>query len=279
MPEDRSLNPTPTRSPGRPIADDSDPTRTPLPAPPAERFDWLIDWLFPPRCRACGSWIHGSDGEYFCHACRRNLELIGHPLCSICGRPFPGSAGADHPCGLCLRRAPQFASARSWACYPREAGEDQPLRKVIQKFKYGRRVSLGKPLGRLMTRGCESYLAACGADVVIPVPLHPRRLRWRGFNQSVLLAREVSRVCGAPMDPFVLLRSRETPPQTELSEQERRRNVRGAFAVNPENPLEERTVLLVDDVYTSGATVNECSRALRRAGAKEVHVLTLARAV
>ncbi len=111
----------------------------------------------------------------------------------------------------------------------------------------------------------------------MPVPLHPTRLRWRGFNQSVLLARQVSRAYATPMDPFVLVRRRETPPQTQLTEEERRKNMRGAFAVKPDKPIKNKAVLLVDDVYTSGATVNECSRALRRAGAKNVYVLTLAR--
>jgi ComF family protein len=116
-------------------------------------------------------------------------------------------------------------------------------------------------------------------NVVVPVPLHPKRLRWRGFNQSVLLGRELSRVFRLSLDPFLLQRKVETPPQTQLNEEERRRNVRGAFAVNPEKSLQNRSVLLLDDVYTSGATVNECSRCLKRAGAREVYVLTLARAV
>jgi len=153
------------------------------------------------------------------------------------------------------------------------------LRQVVQKFKYGRKVSLGKPLGRLMAQGCEEFLAECSVDFIVPVPLHPKRLRWRGFNQSVLLAREVGRAYGVPMDVFVLRREQETAPQTQLAEAERRKNVRAAFAVNPEKSIAKKSILLVDDVYTSGATVNECSRALLQADAKEVFVLTLARAV
>ena len=149
----------------------------------------------------------------------------------------------------------------------------------MQKFKYGGKVSLGKPLGRLMARGCEEFLRECDADVIVPVPLHPKRLRWRGFNQSVLLARQVSCAYDTPMDAFVLLRRRETPPQTQLTEEERQKNMRGAFMLNPDKSIEDKRILLIDDVYTSGATVNECSRALRRGGAPEVYVLTLARAV
>jgi ComF family protein len=245
----------------------------------ADRLDWLVDWLYPPRCRACGETFQGRDAQYFCSACWRKIRLVGHPMCNVCGRPFPDGSGDDHTCGLCLARRPHFAQAWAWACYPREEAEEHPLRQAVQKFKYGRKVSLGKPLGRLMARGCREFLKDCDAEVIIPVPLHPKRLRWRGFNQSVLLARQLSRAYGIPADPLVLRRIRETSPQTQLNEEERRRNVRGAFALAQKTSLEGRKVLLVDDVYTSGATVNECSRTLMRSGAKQVFVLTLTHAV
>jgi len=243
----------------------------------AERIDWLFDWLYPPRCRACRGRILGRDAEYFCEHCREHIQLVGHPLCNVCGRPFPDASGDDHECGVCLERPPQFIAARAWACYPRE--DDHPLREVVQKFKYARKVSLGRPLGRLMARGCQAFLGEIDPDVIVPVPLYPKRLRWRGFNQSVLLAREVSRAYGIPMDPFLLQRRRETAAQTQLAEEERRRNVRGAFMLDPDRPIRGKRVLIVDDVYTSGATVNECSRTLKQGGAKEIYVLTLARAV
>jgi ComF family protein len=153
------------------------------------------------------------------------------------------------------------------------------VRQVVHKFKYGRKVSLGKPLGRLMALGCREFLDGCRFDLIVPVPLHPKRLRWRAFNQSLLLAREIGRAYRVPADPFVLRRDRPTPPQTQLPEDERRRNVRGVFSLNPDRPVEGKSILLVDDVYTSGATVNECSRVLKRGGAREVFVVTLARAV
>jgi competence protein ComFC len=130
-----------------------------------------------------------------------------------------------------------------------------------------------------MARGCEEFLARCDADTIVPVPLHPKRLRWRGFNQSVLLARQIGRIYSIPLDCFTLYRSKDTPPQTQLPEEDRRKNMRGAFALTPKASLEDKCFLLVDDVYTSGATVNECSRVLKRGGAREVFVLTLARAV
>jgi ComF family protein len=245
----------------------------------AERIDWIVDWLYPPRCRACAARIVGRDAAYFCSTCWNKIQRIGHPLCDRCGCPFPDASGEDHTCGGCIARGPQFLQARAWACYPREESEEHPLRQAVQKFKYGRKVSLGKPLGRILARGCREFLAGCDAELIIPVPLHPKRLRWRGFNQSVLLARHVSHAYAIPMDPFLLRRVTETAPQTQLNEQERRRNVRGAFALAPRRTVEDRSVLLVDDVYTSGATVDECSRTLRRNGARHVFVLTLARAV
>jgi ComF family protein len=245
----------------------------------AERFELMVDWLYPPRCRACSGSIQGRDYEYFCSTCWPQIQLVAHPFCTTCGRPFPDSSGDDHACGVCLARNPHFARAHSWACYPREEATEHPLRQVIQKFKYGRKVALGKPLGRLMARGCEEFLATCKAEAIIPVPLHPRRLRWRGFNQSVLLAQQLSRGYAIPVDPFLLRRVKETVPQTQLEEQERRRNVRGAFALAPGGSVHKRNVLLVDDVYTSGATVNECSRTLKKCGAQQVFVVTLARAV
>lgn len=245
----------------------------------AEQFDWLVDWLYPPRCRACAEQFCGRDSEYFCAVCWDKIRLVGHPMCNICGRPFPDGSGEDHTCGVCLARPPYFVRAWAWACYPREEAEQHPLRQAVQKFKYGRKVSLGKPLGRLMARGCREFLRGCDADLIVPVPLHAKRLRWRGFNQALLLARHLSGAYGIAVDPFVLRRIKETPPQTQLNEEERRRNMRGAFALESRRSIEGRKVLLVDDVYTSGATVNECSRTLKRGGATKVFVVTLARAV
>lgn len=242
-------------------------------------FGFLLDWLYPPRCRFCRERIFGADEECFCSGCFEKIRLVRHPLCSRCGRPFFDAAGEDHVCGVCLTRQPYFFRARAWACYPSDGLENHPLREVIRRFKYGRKVSLGRPLARLMAKGSGEFFKETSFDLVIPVPLHPKRLRWRGFNQAVILAREVGRLWKVPVDPFLLLRSRETPPQTELREDERRKNVRRAFQVNSQRSVRGKRLLLVDDIYTSGATVNECSRALLRAGAKEIHVLTLARTV
>jgi len=242
------------------------------------RFGRWLDWLYPPRCRFCRESVFVAD-DCFCRACRARIRRITRPLCNCCGRPFLDTSGDDHLCGNCIARRPHFTRARAWACYPGDPGDEHPLREILQRFKYGRKVALGKPLGRLMAIECREFFDDSDVDVVIPVPLHPRRLRWRGFNQSVVLAREIGKQWHLPVDPFALARARETPPQTKLNEEERRINMRRAFSVSADESVEGKAVLLIDDVYTSGATVNECSRALKRGGAKEVFVLTLARTV
>jgi len=155
------------------------------------RFDLLLDWFYPPRCRFCKEVILGQDDKCFCESCREKIRVVSHPLCSKCGQPFLDASGEDHLCGGCLTRPPSFLTARAWACYPREEIDMHPLRRIVQQFKYGGRVSLGRPLGRLMARGCYEFFCDSPLDCIVPVPLHPRRLRWRGFNQAVILGREV----------------------------------------------------------------------------------------
>ena len=246
---------------------------------PARILDRVLDIVFPPCCIACESWLPAERSGCFCESCGKRIELVRAPLCRLCGRPYRHEWQGDHLCGACLLQPPSFSAARSWACYPRGSDPSHPLRQVIQRFKYGRQASLGQPLGRLMAQVCLPWFRSSHLDLIVPVPLHPRRLRWRGFNQAVLLGREVGKAWGRPLDPFVLTRKTETAPQTGLSLKERRPNVRGAFAVAPRRSVEGMRFLLVDDIYTSGATVNECARILLCSGAQEVQVLTLGRTV
>lgn len=239
----------------------------------------VLDVVLPPCCEACESFLASGSRDCFCGPCRDRLRLVRPPFCPRCGRPYLHDWQGAHLCGGCLLRPPYFSLARSWACYPGDGDAANPLRQVVHRFKYGRAASLGTPLGRILARSCRPWFRAASFDLVVPVPLHPRRLRWRGFNQSVLLGREVGRAWGIPLDPFVLTRKVETAPQTNLAMRERQGNVRGAFAVAPRRPVEGKRLLLVDDVYTSGATVNECARALLRFGARDVQALTLARTV
>jgi len=205
-------------------------------------------------------------------------------MCTICGTPFLTRGDTDHACSRCLRQPPRFGRARACAVYDardmRTTDGDavraaDPLRSALQRYKYNRDVSLAPLLGAWLAQ--YAPLSAAAYDVIVPVPLHISRLRWRGFNQAQLLLRPFAGNCA--IDPYSLARVRPTRPQVGLPEKERRGNVAGAFRVTRPRHVEGQRILLVDDVYTTGATVDECSRALRRAGAHSVDVLVLARAM
>jgi len=263
-----------------------------------------VDALFPPRCAACGVFLPpGRDatakgvaghrrgdipglfdrlmGGMLCDACRISFEPVGAPLCPCCGVMFAGRGGADHLCGQCATAGHCFATARAAGCY------QGALRDMIHHLKYGGRVRLARPLGLLMYAVFEKTWAPGHIDTVVPVPLHPRRFRRRGFNQAWLLLRHWPSFSDTPgehpgqlrFQKAALVRQRSTQPQTGLGRQERLSNLRGAFALAPGTTVHGRTVLLVDDVMTTGATVDECARVLKAAGARRVDVLTVARAM
>lgn len=235
----------------------------------------ILALLYPQRCPGCQALAEPEEG--FCAACRKFLHPIAPPLCWCCGVPFTTSVGPDHLCARCLSRPPAFRQARSWGRYQSGDTVPHPLSTAIQQFKYQRDMSAGKVLAGL---GATHFpWQGQMYDLIVPVPLHFDRLRWRGFNQSLILARAIGQAWHIETDPFVLTRTRATIPQTQLSESERRENVRGAFMVVTLQRLAGKTILLVDDVYTSGATAEECAKTLRRGGAEAVDVFTLARAV
>jgi ComF family protein len=175
-----------------------------------------------------------------------------------------------------LTRLPSFHRARACLAYLARSDSDSPLGIAVHRFKYGREVTLAPCLSRLLVDLCPldpNY------DVIVPVPLHISRLRWRGFNQALVLAKPLARHWQVPIDPFLLRRVRATASQVGLDESERRRNIAGAFEVSKRSAIRRKRILLVDDVYTTGATLNECARTLRRAGAERVDALVLARTV
>jgi len=230
-----------------------------------------LDLLFPPRCPGCGR--HG-EGD-FCGDCERHIAAPVAPLCRVCGLPL-GPGPADR-CRACLDHPPAFRSARACATYSALGGRPNPLRNVLHRCKYERDLAGIAPLARiLLTR---HPLAGERYDLVVPVPLHLERLRWRGFNQAQHLVAPLARRAAVPLDPFALERTRATPPQVHLHASERRRNVHGAFRVRSAASVRGRRILLFDDVYTSGATADACARALLGAGAEAVDVLALAHAV
>jgi ComF family protein len=237
-------------------------------------WDAALDLIYPPTCCACGQ---PNRQPGFCTRCRTAITAPGSPLCSVCGAPFGTRGEADHCCARCLIRRPRFGRARACAIYDAADTAEHPLKVVLQRYKYSRDVSLAPALGSLLAERAPLPLSVY--DLIVPVPLHPERLRWRGFNQALLLAKQLARMHALGLDPFSLERVRPTRPQVDLDEGERRRNVAGAFCVTRPERVRRRRILLLDDVYTTGATVNECSRILRQAGARSVDVLVLARAV
>ena len=239
---------------------------SPLRALPAAVFNLL----FPDDCRICGVALRNFSRIPVCPECLAAPEpFVAEHFCSECRTPFLNSAplDADRRCALCRRGLTGFDSALSYGEY---AGT---LRKLIHVYKYGRVSPLAEPLGKLLVRALPRTEAF---DAIVPMPLHWTR-RWkRGFNQSELLARVVSKRTGVPVEN-ALRRRKPTPSQAGLTSAERRTNVSGAFEVRKRDLVRGRSVLLIDDVLTTGATAAACSRVLKRGGAVRVTVLTLAR--
>ena len=229
----------------------------------------LLDFIYPPRCGVCFEFI--EEPRPICAECEALLPKISHPMCVICGMPFLG--GEDHACGACLDKRPPFDRARAAGIY------SGSLRPAIIHFKFNRKIQLAKPLGKLMADTLLDELDPQEIDSIIPVPLHKKRLRWRGFNQALLLARELSALTGIWIDAYTLKRVRYTKPQTRLPHKERAENVKGAFNVERETFVRDRSILLVDDVATTGSTLIECAGVLKKAGARRIEALTAAKAV
>jgi len=247
--------------------------------------------MFPARCLQCRRLMPVVAGDtlavepakenwsllrpYFCSDCLVALTPVESPFCPCCGAMFKSRAGIDHLCGRCLKQAPLFRKARAAFEY------DRSLIDVIHCFKYKEKTRLAGPLGSVLWRTFCRHWAGETIDLILPVPLHPQRLRRRGFNQSELLLREWKKYPlssdGPPIVSNVLVRVRMTAPQAGLDRREREFNIRGAFAVQRPERLGGRHVLLVDDVITTGATAGECARVLLTNGAARVDVLTLAR--
>jgi ComF family protein len=254
---------------------------------------YLINYLYPPRCAACDARMRLDSVARICQLCIGQIERIPDPICRVCGIPLQnassravfdqsGTCGyegtAVDKCRSCAESPPYFGQARAIARYrPGVAEDGQVVPSIIRRHKYGRDQSLSRALAQCL--GENLPVDGNDYDLVLPVPLHRRRLRWRGFNQAALLGLAVARKIGCPLDVATLTRIRDTPAQTSQDSNQRRQNVRGVFAVRRPERIATRRLLLVDDVMTTGATLDECARTLLAAGAQKVDVLTLARAV
>jgi len=233
----------------------------------------LADILFPPACVVCEKILEEDLHFSFCSACFSEIRFIRSPLCPRCGLPYFAETDSDHPCGDCLSRKQYFTAVRSLGIY------ETSLLKAIQRFKYQGSLHAGESLGSLMAAFSHHAFDVTEYDVFMPVPLHLQRLRERGFNQSLILARAMAHKFPGELDFMTLRRTASTAPQTGLKKEERAANVRGAFKLEHGHLVKGKKVLLIDDVYTTGSTVRECARILLRGGARQVGVLTLARAL
>lgn len=230
-----------------------------------------LNFVLPPRCLSCRGRV--EDQGTLCAECWKGLTLLEEPCCSCCGYPFPYRMPAESLCPSCIRQLPAFDRARAVFRY------DDASRGLILAFKHSDEIHGAPVYGQWLARAGAALLA--DADLIAPVPLHPRRLVRRRYNQAGLLAQAAARRVGKPVAVDLLSRRRHTVSQAQKSPSARRRNVQGAFAVRQrwKDRVQGKRVVLVDDVLTTGATVEECARVLCRAGAGAVDVLTLARVI
>jgi ComF family protein len=238
----------------------------------------LASIALPAPCRICTRILDTGSTIPFCHACTKALtETLPEPLCSQCGRPIVSAAAAQvisaPQCHLCRSQVYSFDLARSFGAYtPR-------MSRAILLLKYGNVAPLGAWFARRLAGVIEREPQAFTLDAVVPVPLDRGRLRERGYNQAELIAKPLARLLGIPFRSYLLVRTRPRPNQLRLTRRERWETVRGAYATHQTAQVDKLRVLLVDDVFTTGATLDACSRALKGAGAARVVGLTVARAL
>lgn len=225
----------------------------------------LLDFALPPRCAGCGTIV--QQVHSFCPDCWTQVEFLGDSGCVTCGMPLEVTDAEE--CGACIARPPRIQRTRSAVAY------DELSRSLAIRLKYGRKVALARTMARYMAPLVRSGDHA----ILVPVPLHRGRLWQRGFNQSALVAAEMSRRTGIQSDSRLLKRVKRTPALKGMSIAQRKRTVAGAFSVDPSAELAGRTVVLVDDVLTTGSTAEACAKALKRAGADGVELVSWARVV
>ena len=231
----------------------------------------LIDLVLPPTCPGCG--LQVGEPHALCGTCWSALTFLSHPCCDVCGHPFDFDVPDRTLCGACARRQPPFDRARSALLY------DDQSRDLVLRFKHSDSTEMTTLLAKWMYGAGRDLVEA--ADVIVPVPLHWTRLFQRRYNQAALLAHEIGKLAETNVLIDGLVRKRKTPSQGRLSRLARARNVQGAFASPPRrrSKLVGKHVLLIDDVYTTGATVRTAAKVLKRAGCASVDVLVLARVV
>ncbi len=242
----------------------------------AEMSDALVSVFFPSGCRICERLLTSASRVPLCEECLSSFEKVPNIVCEVCGRPLPGLArkeGEPLLCPACQDRTYAFDRARSFALY------ENAVVRAILLLKFEQIEPLGTWFAARLAEVVSTEGVTLAADVVVPVPLHRERERERGFNQAALISKPLAKKLRLPHKAVLLMRTRARPDKQVLSLEERWESVRGAFATRPGSQVDNLRVLLVDDVLTTGATLDACARALREAGAKSVIALTVARAV
>lgn len=234
----------------------------------------FINTLLPPRCLKCGKVLSSQNG--LCAECFNKIHFISEPLCYRCGRPFASEmhlkSGVKHICGQCLKeKRPLFAMRRAAFMY------DDESKNLILDFKFKDKIFYAETLANMMFVAGKDIWTE-NPDMILPVPIHRLRLLKRRYNQSALLAQYLARKTGITTDSESLVRHENTVPQVQLSGQARRRNLQKAFALTAPEKIKGKKVVLIDDVETTGSTLNECAKVLKKAGVAEIYALTAARA-
>ncbi|RZM32222.1 MAG: ComF family protein [Sphingomonas sp.] len=227
-------------------------------------FRSIAGIALPPRCAGCGTPV--AEDHRFCATCWTGLRFLGPPWCAGCNRPFAFDRGEAALCAICIAEPPRHAGVRAAVAYGPIA------RDLALRLKYGGRIAFAETMARQMIR-----LRPADVDLLVPVPLHRWRIWTRGFNQAALIADAIAKRSAAPCNRDALVRLRRTIVLRGLNGRARAKAVAGAFAISPSAPIRGRAIALVDDIYTSGATADACTRVLLKAGARSVTILCWAR--
>lgn len=239
-------------------------------------FDGIFNLVFPKRCLLCNKSPEGGTAENICPVCIDKIPFIKESVCPRCGIPFKFSYtledNPDYLCGNCRNTLPLFHKALS-AC--RYSGI---MKEILIAYKYQNKPHMGSDLVSIMLKFQAEKILKLSPELIIAVPLHIKRLRERGYDQSYILADGIGRYLNIPVSCGNLIRTLHTAPQVDLTGEERLKNVKGAFSILDSSELKDRAILLIDDVFTTGATIRECTKIIRGAAAAKVYVLTIARA-
>ncbi len=235
-------------------------------------FGQIINLIYPASCQACGKKT-SSCNQHLCEGCLKKIKKRVPPFCIKCGRQIPGGPELKERCNDCKNSNPYYDRALSAFHY------GGILKKLVYSFKYKKITSLAKEFSDLIEAFMKDYTMGRDADLVLPIPMHPFRLMRREINPSHILARDLAKKLGIPYSDKILKKTKNTYPQSRLKRKQRIDNIKGSFSLNKNavHSIRVKNILLVDDIFTTGSTMNECARVLKEAGSGYVEVMTLAR--